>query len=245
MKTTDWSRLFEVKKTQNPNVELIQTPLEFPGTNDQVVVRVRKSPQGYLVDDGGDTEWFIEASGFSLESAGIEASKKHLYETLGVEFNDDLVLFQRVETDAQLPMAVIQVAQAAVAFYEVASNRLERKEGRFRKELKEALREVAAEDGFEVSEDCAIAALQGQKADYRLTKKALKNPIYVFAASDKARLLEAQLAFLALDREVPVIAIAESQEKVGRRNFERAGYFTTKCLAYDKGSMRDLMASLN
>ncbi len=245
MKTTDWSRLFEIRKTQSPNVELVKTPLEFPGTNDQVVVRVRKSPNGFLVDDGGDAEWFIETSGFSLEAASVETSKKHLHETLGVEFNDDFVLFQRVEKEALLPMAVIRVAQAAVAFYEVASNRLERKEGRFRNELKEALREVASEDGFEVSEDCAIDELQGQKADYRLTKKALKQPIYVFAASDKARLLEAQLAFLALDREVPVIAIAESQEKVGRRNFERAGYFTTKCLAYDKGAMRDLVASLH
>ena len=98
MKTIDWSRLFEIRKTQSPNVELVKTPLEFPGTNDQVVVRVRKSPNGFLVDDGGDAEWFIETSGFSLESASVATSKKHLHETLGVEFNDDFVLFQRVVT---------------------------------------------------------------------------------------------------------------------------------------------------
>lgn len=241
------SRLFEISLSQDKTVTLVKTPLEFPGTNDNVVVRIRQTRGGYVIDDGGDTDWFVTTAGSSLDTSSVRVALQQVNESFGIEINDDSVLLQRVEQESALPWAVMRIAQTAASLFSVATCRQERTLSDFKAELKSVLLEAAQESGFAVEENREIEGLPGQLADYSLTKSALKAPVYVFAATDKARLCEAQLAFMSLQNqhsESPVIAIAETQEKVGRRNFERAGYYTTKCLAYDKGAIPDLVNGL-
>lgn len=243
----DMSRLFDISLSKDKTVTLVRTPLEFPGTNDNVVVRIRQSRYGYVVDDGGDTDWFVTTAGSSLDTSSVRVALQHANENFGIEVNDDSVLLQRVEKENVLPWAVMRIAQTAVSLFSVATCRQERTLSEFKAELKSVLWEAAKETGFTVEENREIKGLPGQSADYSLIKEATPLPVYVFAATDKARLCEAQLAFMSLrslHSEAPVIAIAETQEKVGRKNFERAGYYTTKCLAYDKEAIPDLLNGL-
>ena len=45
---------------------LVRTLLEYPGTNDNVVVRIRKTPLGFIVNDSGPLAKYV----------GIETMRK-------------------------------------------------------------------------------------------------------------------------------------------------------------------------
>lgn len=42
---------FSVMPSSDPIMPLVRTLLEYPGTNDNVVVRIRKTPLGFIVND--------------------------------------------------------------------------------------------------------------------------------------------------------------------------------------------------
>lgn len=44
---------FSVMPLSEPTMTLVRTLLEYPGTNDNVLVRIRKTTQGFIVNDGG------------------------------------------------------------------------------------------------------------------------------------------------------------------------------------------------
>ena len=43
---------FSVMLSSDPTMTLVRTLLEYPGTNDNVVFHIRKTPQGFIVNDG-------------------------------------------------------------------------------------------------------------------------------------------------------------------------------------------------
>ena len=50
---------FSVMPSSDPTMTLVRTLLEYPGTNDNVVVRICKTTQGFIVNDGGPLAKYV------------------------------------------------------------------------------------------------------------------------------------------------------------------------------------------
>ncbi len=50
---------FSVMPSSEPTMTLVRALLEYPGTNDNVLVRIRKTPQGFIVNDGGPLAKYV------------------------------------------------------------------------------------------------------------------------------------------------------------------------------------------
>ena len=59
--------LFEVHADEC-GVQRIVTPLEYPGSNDQIIIRVRPSGNGFAIDENGETSLYASLNGGDIES---------------------------------------------------------------------------------------------------------------------------------------------------------------------------------
>lgn len=85
----------------------------------------------------------------------------------------------------------------------------------------------------------------GLKADHVL---GTKTPLIVITATSATRLLEAEVIFMqyrADEKPGYVLAVAEDQQAVGKKQFERANYYTNKTVIYNPDAMRQLVRYLN
>jgi hypothetical protein len=64
--------LFEVHADEN-GVRRIVMPLEYPGSKDQIVIRVRpsKNRDGFFIDENGDASLYASMSGGDIESDSV------------------------------------------------------------------------------------------------------------------------------------------------------------------------------
>ena len=116
----DFKPWFSVAQSSDPNMTLVRTLLEYPGTNDNVVVRIRKTQHGLVVDDGGDVEWFVAAGGGSLQTTTVKKVLKDCRAAFGVEMLEGGKLVLRPIDEASVNRAVIQVAQTAISVFSAA-----------------------------------------------------------------------------------------------------------------------------
>ncbi|ERJ35080.1 hypothetical protein L810_2224 [Burkholderia sp. AU4i] len=73
-------------------------------------------------------------------------------------------------------------------------------------------------------------------------------PLIVVAANSAARLLEAEVIHMQYRmQKIPgfVLAVVENQKVVGKKQFERANYFTGKTVTFDDNDLKSLVAGLN
>ena len=95
--------------------------------------------------------------------------------------------------------------------------------------------------------DMKFPTLHNVIVDYKLQRNN-SNPVYIIAASEKARLLEAELLGVQLQSQkssAKIIAVVESQNKVSQTEFERASYFVDKALVFNKTQMPDMLKTIN
>ena len=116
----DLKSWFSVTPSSDPAMTLVRTLLEYPGTNDNVVVRIRKTQQGFVVDDGGDVEWFVTAGGGSLQTTVVKKVLKYCRAAFDVEMQEDGKLVLRPIDEADVNRAVVQVAQTAISVFSAA-----------------------------------------------------------------------------------------------------------------------------
>ena len=241
--------LFEISPSKSNSMTLIKTPFEFEGTNDKVVVRVRPvSSGGYDLDDGGDTTWFLATGGYQFDPKGSATSSilENIKESFNVELDNECEILQmHVNKESDLPQAVINLVQASTLLFGTISSRIERAASTFKEDLRTALYEIAEENHVQLEENPEVSNCHGLRADYLLKTKDSAE-LYLFAASDKARVMESSVAYLSLytnleERKtspIPkVMLVVESQSKVGKETYERAGYFSDRCIVYDKQNL--------
>lgn len=244
----DLCSLFSVTKNVEGDVSLVETPLVFPGTDDKVVIRVRPKEQGFRIDDGGDTEWFTSIAGYDIDSASGRAVCEQNEECFSILLDENGVLYTNIDDSDGLALGVLRLAQASISLFSAVTSRRERIPSQFKDDLRIILKEAVDESLFSLEENVEIPETHGQKADYRLGRKSDSNKItYIFAASDKARVLEAELAFLQMHQSNvsgSVLLIVENQEKVGKETFERAGYYTSRSVVFNESGLKELIPNL-
>lgn len=236
--------LFEVHHDEG-GVQRIVTPLEYVGTNDRVVVRVRPllGNQGYSIDENGDAAFYASLNGGDVEADVVERWAGELTQLTPVCFSDDETLTAFTNDERLIGPYVFRVAEAAQQLHAIATARVERQSSDFKDRIKEIIQEIAREAKIKYESDVDLPIAGGLKADHVLGDAT---PLIIVAATSSTRLLEAEVIHMQYRAEnMPgyILAVAESQAAVGKKQFERASYYTNKTVVFDINAFGKLISN--
>ncbi|MDM0024110.1 hypothetical protein [Variovorax saccharolyticus] len=233
--------LFEVFPDER-GVQRVVTPLEYPGSGERVVVRVRPAEGGgFEIDENGESAMYAQMAGGDVDSDTCERWAHDLLTLSPVVFEEDETLRAFAPTERHIAPYIIRVAEAAQQLHALATSRAERKSSDFKKRLAEIVEATALRLKLPLRRDLTLPLAGGLEADHIV--EAAK-PIIIVAANSPTRLLEAEVIYMQFRSEKRpgrVIAIAESQQAVGKKQFERAGYYTDRTVAFEAESVERLI----
>ena len=231
--------LFDVHEDED-GVQRVVTPLEYSGMGDRIVVRVRPTTTGFLIDENGEAAFYAGLSGGDVESDAISRWADELNKP--VRFGEDETLSATANDERLVAPYVLRVAEAAQQLYSIATARVDRQSSDFKERIKEMMQEVAGENNIKLTSDVILPIAGDFKADHVLGESI---PIIVIAATSATRLLEAQLIYMKYreeKRKGVVFAVAESQDIVGKKQYERAAYYTDKALIFQHDALKQFIA---
>lgn len=229
--------LFDVYDDEN-GVQRVVTPLEYTGSGDKVVVRVRPRGDWFQIDENGDAAFLAALNGGSTDSEFVARWASGLKDNSPVALDEDEMLFAKASDVRLIAPYVLKVAAAAQQLYGFATTRTERQHNDFRERLADVVKTVADQLGLLWRSNLTLPIMGDLIADHVLGSDV--NPIIVVAAHSPARLLEAELIHMAYRREDKpgyVLAVAEDQASVTKRQFERASYFTDKTVVFEPNNL--------
>lgn len=231
--------LFEVYSDEG-GVQRVVTPLEYSGSGDHVVIRVRpNSSGGYQIDENGEAALYASMGGGDLDSEVVARWAEELQPP--VVFDDMEVIRANAEEARLIAPYIFRVAEAAQRLQAITTVRAERQQSDIKERVAAVIRQVAAELGRTARVDVQLPIAGGMQADHVVD---LDRPLIVIVATSAARLLEAEVIHMQYRMEKRpglVLAVAESQAAVGRKQFERAGYYTAKTVVYDEDAFPQLL----
>lgn len=234
--------LFEVHQDER-GVQRIVTPLQYAGSGDQIVVRIRPSDDGFQIDENGEACFFASLAEGDVESEAVQRWAEDLASHSPVELRGDEVLVAKTNNERLVPTYVFRVAEAAQQLHALATARPPRRVSDFKNQVAEAVRDAAAKAGFAYASDVPLPIAGGFVADHVVEAPT---PLIIVAATGIQRLLEAELIHMRYQSEkLPgfVIAAVESQKAVGSKQFERANYYTGKTVSFSRHDFGSLIVS--
>ena len=237
--------LFEVHTDEN-GVQRVITPLEYPSTSDQIVVRVRPSQDGnsYVIDENGEAAFYSSLNGGDVESDIIERWAEELQEVSPVKFTDDEMLTATTKDERLIAPYIFRVAEAAQQLNAIATSKVDRKDNDFKDRVNSIISSIATKLDIQHKSEVELPIAGGLKADHVLGSD--NNPMLIIVATSSTRLLEAEVIYMqyrAEKKQGKVIAIAENQTSVGKKQFERAAYYTDKTVVYDENALGNFISS--
>ncbi|MFL9610205.1 hypothetical protein ACKF11_08990 [Methylobacillus sp. Pita2] len=234
--------LFEVHE-DSQGTQRIVTPLEYLHSNEKIVIRVRpsKDGDGFFIDENGEAAFTASMNGGDVESEIIQRWAEDLCLTSPVEFTGDETLQAFAHDERLIAPYIFKVAEAAQQLNAFASHRHERKESQFKEQVGEVISDIAKRLQIHHSVDTELPIMGGLVADHILGDET---PLIVIVATSATRLLEAEVIYMQYkaDRKPgKIIAIAESQASVGKKQYERANYYTDKSLIFNPDALSSLI----
>jgi len=236
--------LFEVHDDSN-GAQRIVTPLQYPGTGDHVVVRIRPRELGWVIDENGEACFSASMAGGDVESGMVEQWAQEHARLSPARLCEDEVIRATTTDERFLAPYVFRVAEAAQQLYAVATSRPERQSNSdFKERLTRIIAEIAGEFGLAHRSELELPISGGLIADHVIETPT---PSIIIAATSAKRLLEGELIHMqyrAMHMPGHVLAIAENQQAVGKTEFERANYYTWKTVVFDARNLRSLIGSV-
>jgi len=233
--------LFEAAETENGGWYIV-TPMQFNGSNDNIVVHIRPEEAGWTIHDNGDAVMNSNMLGFDADTDAIGrwADELTLYSPAKYSAAEETV---STYTDKEQLLApyVFRVAEAAQQLFTIATQRQERRASDFKEKVAEIVASVASAMGKNFVSDADLPISGGFVADFLIEQR---EPLIVIAATSVARLMEAELIFMQYRHQKKpgfVLAIAETPQAVGRKQFDRANYYTGKTVSFDQTHLSELM----
>jgi hypothetical protein len=230
--------LFEVHADED-GVQRVVTPLEYPGSGDQVIVRVRPFGRAWRIDENGEAALYASLAGGDLDAEVVGRWAEDLLPPIG--FGEDEMISAMVTEPRLVTASIFRVASAAQQLFALATARADRQHSDLKDRVADIVRSLAVELKVKLESDVQLPIAGGLQADHVL---ALEKPLIVVVATTAARLLEAEIIHMqyrADRRAGTVLAVAESQASVGKKQFERAGYYTGKTVVFDEDAFPDLI----
>ncbi len=138
--------LFEVHSDEG-NVHRVVTPLEYPGSNDQIVVRVRPGPNGvgYTIDENGEAAFYASLNGGDVDSEAVGRWATELAQFSPVRLNEQEVLSAFTKNEKLIGPYIFRVAEAAQQLVLLATACIAPQENKFLLETKQAVQYTLAD----------------------------------------------------------------------------------------------------
>ena len=233
--------LFEVYSDAN-GVKRIVTPLEYPGSGDKIVIRIRPTPNGFSLDENGEAALYATMAGGDIESDNISRWAEELskYSPAHYSIEDEQINLFTKDNRLIAPY-IFRVAEAAQQLFAIATSRTERQANDFKERVKEVVSQTAAKLNLAFETDYSLPITGGLIADYYIDAPV---PLIIVAAASATRLLEAEVIHMQykLSKRVGfILAVAESQAAVGKKQFERANYYTGKTVNFFPHDLEQLI----
>ncbi len=236
--------LFEVHDDER-GVQRVITPLEYPGSQDQVVLRVRPMGNQWQVDENGDAALYARINGGDLESDNVQRWAIGLEQSIGVELDENETLRAKALTSQLLAPTLFHVASAAQQLYALATSHKEREAGDFKERVAEIVAEVCSALNVPVQHNTRLPISGDLEADHLIGLEGTP-PLIIITATSAKRLLEAEVIHMQYRlTQTPgfVLAVAESQKAVGVKQFNRANYYTGKTVQFNPVDFGQLLRS--
>lgn len=235
--------LFEVYEDER-GVQRIVTPLEYPGSGDKVVVRVRPRSGSLQIDENGEAALFASMQGGDVSSESVARWSEELELTTKLQFDDEVIKALVTDPNMVAPY-IIHVAAASQQLFALATSQKERNPSDFKDQVAQIVKEVCTAIKVPVQHDVELPIAGGLEADHLIGDMANPStiPLIVIAASSPTRLLEAEIIHMQYrytQQKGFVLAVAETEKIVGKKQFHRANYYTGKTVefsAYDFGQL--------
>ena len=224
--------LFEVHEDEG-GTQRVVTPLEFPGSQDHVVVRVRPRGTHWELDENADASLYARMSGGDVEGDSMRLWATELERNTGVVLDDDEKLLVSVQDQRLIAPMILNVASAAQQLYALATSHKEREASDFKNQVAAIVTEVCQNFGVEVTHNARLPISGDLEADHLIG--GLAQPLIVITATSAKRLLEAEVIHMQYQLSKQpgfVLAVAESQKTVGVKQFNRANYYTGKTVQF-------------
>lgn len=237
----DICSLFDVTETEVGGWCVV-TPMQYSGSNDHVVVYIQPADQGWELHDNGDAVLNANMLGFDTGTDALERWCEDLKGSSPVALDNDTErLTAHAADDRLLAPYVFRVAEAAQQLFSISTQRQERRSSNFKEQVSEVIAAVANALNRQVQYDADLPIAGGLKADFVIPGQT---PLIIIAATSVARLMEAEIIFMQLRHQKEpgfVLAIAESPQAVGRKQFDRANYYTGKTVSFDRSHLAELV----
>lgn len=237
----DICALFDVSKAENGGWSVV-TPMQYTGSNDHVVVHIKPVQTGWELHDNGDAVLNANLLGFDTGTDAMDRWIDDLPGNSPVKFSHDSERLTASTTDGRLLAPyVFRVAEAAQQMFAISTQRHDRRSNNLREQVSEVVAEVARLMQKSVVFDAELPIAGDLKADVVVEGGS---PLIVIAATSVARLMEAELIFMQMrHKKMPgfVLAIAENPQAVGRKQFDRANFYTDKTVSFDRPHLFDLI----
>lgn len=237
----DICSLFEVHDDEK-GVQRIVTPLEYSGSGDHVVVRVRPKEGFFQIDENGEAAFLAALNGGNTDKEVISRWVADLADSNNIKFDEDEIIHAEIKNEKLIAPYVIKVAAAAQQLYSMAVSRPERQANDFREQITEVVSAIVKSLNLAWEKDVSLPIVGDLKADHVLGQK--DNPLIIVAASTTARLLEAEVIHMQYrleERKGYVLAIVQDQASVTKKQYERAEYFTDKTVVFNQQNLGTLL----
>jgi hypothetical protein len=236
--------LFEVHPDES-GVQRIVTPLEYSGSGDRVVVRVRPTGDGYQIDENGEASLYASMAEGDPSSETVLRWAQDLEDQSPVRLGEDEMLQAFAHDERLIASYIFRVAESAQQLYALATSRPPRRVSDFKEKVAEAVAATAKSVGLAYESDVPLDISGGFVADHVIS--STETPLIIIAASGIQRLLEAEIIHMQYRAEkIPAVVIAavESQKSVGgAKQYERANYYTGKTVTFSASDFGSLIKS--
>lgn len=221
----------ELRVKKSSSGYIVETPFKYYDRDSVVVYAWREANSRFRVSDNGEAAERLTMDGIDVESERIDRWIADARVFFGLNWDAAEQSFWAEVTEVELGAAIFRVAEAASQLQAMTSVRVTQAESTFKAEMTALIREVAEETQVEVLFDAPVVSRFIADALFLVPNR----PLAIIFAQTKDRLLEAELMWSNARRmsdPTRVYAVIESAEKVGRKETERAQFYTDKTLPY-------------
>jgi hypothetical protein len=160
-----------------------------------------------------------------------------------VKFTEEEMLVASVSDERLIAPYIFRVAEAAQQLYAISTSRADRQTSDFKEVVKKIVYSVASELRVPCESDVELPIAGGLRADHVF--ETGNKPVIVISATSATRLLEAEVIYMqyrADNKPGYILAVAESQAAVGKKQYERASYYTDKTVVFNPDAFGKLIA---
>ena len=197
---------------------------------------------GYFqIDENGEAALYASMQGGDVDSEAVARWSEDLLATSGVSFEDAEQLQAEITDPQRVAPAIFRVAAAAQQMFALATSYKERAASDFKDRVAQVVLDVAKALELPLRSNVELPFAGNMVADHVIDHSI---PLIIIAASSTTRLLEAEvihMQYLYTKQPGFVLAIAESEQAVGKKQFLRANFYTGKTVPFMPLELGQLM----